>query len=337
MTIDAERSLIGALLLDPQAVKVCGTLRPDMFLDRLLGRMYQEFLRAYDLGYAANLVTLSEHLSDIPQGDLLSIVRECADSSVTSVAAGKYAEAIIRSYKARSATGIVSAVSFQPSGIEQQIGQVVNELEALQDGGRIAARRLDQIVEEVSRYFTFTESGRPRLSIGFPKLDECLGGLEGGDVIVIGARPGVGKSAFVTQVFSQMAQAGKRVLLYNLEMSDSQVYERLLAGVSGIRLSRIRRGKAFLGDEKERFSAANDKLKKWDIWVSSGAKSVSEIRAECRHMEADCIIIDYLQLVRSDRQYTNRTAEVGLISKSIKALAMELTCPIIVLSQLNRL
>ena len=69
MTIDAERSLIGALLLDPQAVKVCGTLRPDMFLDRLLGRMYQEFLRAYDLGYAANLVTLSEHLSDIPQGD----------------------------------------------------------------------------------------------------------------------------------------------------------------------------------------------------------------------------------------------------------------------------
>lgn len=335
MTFDSEKSLIGALLIDPKAVKDCGNLRPDMFCDRLLGRVYQEFLRAYDFGYPANLVTLRENLSDVPQGSLLDLVRECSSASVTSVAAGKYAEAIVRSYKARSAAGIVSAANFLPSGIDQQIGQVINELEALRDGGRAAARNLGQIVDDVSgRYFT--ASDRPRLYTGFPKLDNCMGGLEGGDVIVIGARPAVGKSAFVTQILSQMAQDGKRVLLYNLEMLEAQVYERVLARLSGISLTRIRRGKAFLGDEKERFSAANEKLRKLDIWISSGAKSVSEIRSECRHMGADCIVIDYLQLVRTDRRYSNRASEVGDVSKSIKALAMELNRPIIVLSQLNR-
>lgn len=137
MTFDAEKSLIGALLIDPKAVKDCGNLRPDMFCNRLLGQVYQEFLRAYDFGYPANLVTLRENLSDVPQCSLLDLVRECSSASVTSVAAGKYAETIVRSYKARSAAGIVSAANFLPSGIDQQIGQVINELEALQDGGRL--------------------------------------------------------------------------------------------------------------------------------------------------------------------------------------------------------
>lgn len=153
---------------------------------------------------------------------------------------------------------------------------------------------------------------------------------------MIGARPAVGKSAFVTQVLMSMGAAGKRVLLYNLEMREAQVYERMLSRQSGIKLNRIRRGKSFLNDEKSRFDAANTELKKLDIWISSGAKTVPEIRSECRNMGADCIIIDYLQLVRTDRHYSNRASEVGEISKSIKALAMELKCPIIILSQLNR-
>ena len=134
----------------------------------------------------------------------------------------------------------------------------------------------------------------------------------------------------------QMAKRGKKIGFYNLEMSDKQVYERLLSNQSGIQLNRIRRAVRFLGDEKERFEKANQELKEIDILISSGTKTVSEIRNESRHQELDCIVIDYLQLVRSDVKYQSRASEVGAISKAIKSLAMELNIPIIALSQLNR-
>ena len=335
MILNPEKALIGALMIDPQAVKDCGSLQPEMFMDGLLGRIYLQYLRAYDFRYPANLVTIAENMPDIPKPQLLDCLKKCSDSSVVSTAAGKYADAIAEAYKAREATRLINGVNFQPMEIERQIGELVNDLDALRGGPRTSVRNLAQIVDDVSsRYFTDSES--PRLYTGFPRLDECLGGLEDGDVIVVGARPAVGKSAFVTKILMSIGAAGKRVLLYNLEMSERQVYERMVSRQSGIKLNRIRRGKSFLGDEKGRFDTANGELKRLDVWISSGAKSVSEIRNECRNMDADCIIIDYLQLVRSDRRYSNRASEVGDISKSIKALAMELKCPVIVLSQLNR-
>lgn len=336
MTLNAEQALIGALMINPAAVKDCGNLRADMFTDELNGRLYLEFVRAYEFGYTANPVTFADNLPDAPKGELMNRLAGYMDSSITSAAAGQYAQAIVAAYKVREASRVISAVMFQPAGIERQIGQVVNDLEAVQGSERTSAKSLAQIVDAVSLDY-FTDRERPRLYTGFPKLDDCLGGMEGGDVVVIGARPAVGKSALVTQILMNMGKAGKRVLLYNLEMRETQVYERMVSRLSGIQLSRIRRGKSFLGDEKDRFTAANKDLKKLDIWISSGAKTVSEIRQECRNMGADCIIIDYLQLIRSERHYSNRSSEVGNISKSIKAMAMELNCPVIVLSQLNRL
>ena len=107
--------------------------------------------------------------------------------------------------------------------------------------------------------------------------------------------------------------------------------------MSEIGLTRVRRAKAFLGGEKEAFDKANETLSGYSITISTGAKSVSEIRAECRHQRYDVIVIDYLQLIKADRRFGNRASEVGDISKAIKALAMELHVPIIVLSQLNRI
>ena len=110
----------------------------------------------------------------------------------------------------------------------------------------------------------------------------------------------------------------------------------MLSSISGIGLTRIRRARNFLGDEREKFDSANEKLKKTSVFIRSGSVSVSQIRNECRHLELDCIVIDYIQLVRSDIRYNNRASEVGAVSKAIKALAMELKIPIIALSQLNR-
>ena len=199
------------------------------------------------------------------------------------------------------------------------------------------SKSLPEIIKEnMNNYFCDREEDR--LYVGFSKLDDLLGGLEGGDMIVIGARPGVGKSALVTQITSNMAANGKRVGFYNLEMQEKQVYERFVVAQSGIGLTRLRRAKKFLGDEEERFKKANKALLERDnIVITTGSKSMNEIRSESRHMGYDVIIIDYLQLLKPDKSYRgNRYAEVGAISKAIKSLAMELNIPIIALSQLNR-
>ena len=158
-------------------------------------------------------------------------------------------------------------------------------------------------------------------------------------MIVIGARPAVGKSALVTQITSNLAKQGKRIGFYNLEMQNKQVYERFVVSESGIGLTRLRRAIKFLGDEEERFNKANETLEKAEniVITSGGAKSVSDIRNESRHMDYDIIIIDYMQLLKAETTYRgNRAAEVGEISRAIKNLAMELNIPIIALSQLNR-
>lgn len=336
MVLDAEVALIGALLTDEQAIKSCDGLEMNMFRDPLLGMVFREFQRAADFGYTLTLVEIAEKLSGIPPDILVERLRECLDSSISSALAPQYAAAVQRNFRAREADRIIGAVQFSPDCIDRQLGEIVNELESLADKERSTASRIGSVVDILQGEY-FRERKEKPLLTGFKRLDEYLGGLERGDIIVIGARPAVGKSALVTQMARHISGQGKRVLLYSLEMPERQLYERLVAQISGISLQRIRRAVDFLGGEKGRFDGANDQLKKLDLWISSGAKSVSQIRAEARHMDADCIIVDYLQLVRSERRYSNRASEVGEISKAFKALALELGCPIILLSQLNRL
>ena len=213
--------------------------------------------------------------------------------------------------------------------------EMLQELEAMKENDTVKIHALNEIVDSISDGY-FKEPDTEPLYTGLEKLDNTLGGLEGGDMIVIGARPAVGKSAFVTQIAINLADRKKKIAFYNLEMSDKQVYERLLSRKSRIGLNRIRRARSFLGDEKDRFDKANQELKKSTLFIRSGAVTVSQIRNECRHLDLDCIVIDYIQLLRSDIHYQSRANEVGAISKAIKALAMELNIPIIALSQLNR-
>ena len=336
MNLNAEQSLIGAVLVRPEELGKCDDIQPDMFIDPLLRRIFRVCQQLYDAGQAVNVITISQRISDVPRDTLGEIFKDCADSCIAGQSAESYAEAVRSAYIARQASQAVNAVQFTPADADRQIGELITSLESLRTPDRTGPKSLSQIIsEEKPRHFT--DMGGHGLNTGFPLLDDCLGGLEGGDIAVIGARPAVGKSAFVTQLMLQVAQQGKRVVLFNLEMREAQVYERIVASRSGIPLSRVRRALAFQGDERERYEETNASVSKLDVWISSGRKRVSTIRAECRHLDADLIIVDYLQLIEPDRKYGNRASEVGDISKSLKGLAMELGVPIVVLSQLNRL
>lgn len=335
----AEMNVLGALLIDASRISDVYFLSSDMFTDAIIGRMFLEYQRGYDNHYDVNVSVLIQNVSceEYPESSVLEVIRECSEEYQTGTSIKSHANVIKNEYVASKFRRIISSVQVNAGSVYEQIGRIVTDLESLQDGRSSKSKSLSQIAEEnKDKYFVDNET--EKTYIGFSKLDDLLGGLEGGDMIVIGARPAVGKSAFVTQITSNLSEQGKRIGFYNLEMQEKQVYERFVASQSGIGLTRLRRAKKFLGDEKERFDKANEVLEKRDnIVITTGSKAVSEIRSESRHMGYDIIIIDYLQLLKSDKEYRgNRYAEVGAISKAIKALAMELNIPIIALSQLNR-
>ena len=341
MSYLAEKSVIGSLLMDKECMSdIYGILEPQMFTSELLGKVYREYQRAFDNGYDLTLPMIEQKLrsDSFPSDLIMQELRDCIEDTITSAAAKQNAIVVESDYKAKRLNEILDAVKVSPANIKSQIGALRNELDALQSGSQTTSKSLSEIANEFKDQY-FKEHEIEPLYIGFDKLDDLLGGLEGGDMIVIGARPAVGKSAFVTQITSNLARKGKRIGFYNLEMQNKQVYERFVVNESGIGLTRLRRAVKFLGDEKERFDSANERLAKADniVITSAGAKSVGDIKAESKNMDYDIIIIDYLQLLKADNTYRgNRTAEVGEISRAIKNLAMELNIPVIALSQLNR-
>ena len=341
MSFLAEKAVIGSLLMNQNCMSdIYGMLEPYMFTSELLGKVFHEYQRAYDRAYELSLPMIDQKLrcDSWTSEMILQDLKECMTSVFTTAQIKQNAIVVMNDYKAHKANKILSTIKVTPNNLKEQIGALQNELQALQDNRQIHSKTLADIVaENKDKYFKEREI-KP-LYLGFNKLDELLGGLEGGDMIVIGARPAVGKSALVTQITSNLAKQGKRIGFYNLEMQNKQVYERFLVNESGIGLTRLRRAIKFLGDEKERFDKANERLAKSDniVITSAGAKSVGDIRNESKHMDYDIIIIDYLQLLKADNTYRgNRAAEVGEISRAIKNLAMELNIPIIALSQLNR-
>lgn len=336
----AEQNIVGSLLMDSSCMdKMYNRLTSEMFTSQILGRIYLEFQRGYDNHYPVDVVVLEQKLKsdNFPSEFLMQDIKECISNTVTSATVKTYITAVENDYKARMLENLLNSIKVMPDKVNEQIGLLLNELEALQDNKQTKSKTLAEITRENKDKY-FRESEIQRINIGFEQLDDLLGGLEGGDMIVIGARPGIGKSAFVTQITSFLAKLGKRVGFYNLEMQEKQVYERFVVSESGISLTRLRRAVRFLGDEKERFDRANEILEsKENIVITTGSKTVSEIRSESLHMGYDIIIIDYLQLLKEDRFYKgNRYAEVGEISRAIKELAMELNIPVIALSQLNR-
>lgn len=341
MSYIAEQNVIGSLLMDNDCMsEIYNILEPQMFTSELLGKMYHEFQRGYSNRYQVNLAVLEQKLrsDNFPQSLIMDEIKACMASTITSATVKSDANVIISDYKAHRLDNFLNTIKVTPNNLNEQIRAISQELEVLQDKRQSKSKTLAEIAKENKGNY-FKEREVEPLRLGFSKLDDLLGGLEGGDMIVIGARPAVGKSALVTQITSNLAKQGKRIGFYNLEMQNKQMYERFVVSESGIGLTRLRRAVRFLGDEKERFDKANETLEKAEniVITSAGSKSVGEIRSESKHMDYDIIIIDYLQLLKADNTYRgNRTAEVGEISRAIKNLAMELNIPIIALSQLNR-
>ena len=331
---EAEFGVIGCVLNG-----IWRTLKPEMFSSEFAQDTYKEMLAMYDRNESIDPMSLSMVLEShkYTQEQISGLMKSCITETITSTMIKSYADAVVKEYKARTVKDMFQRASLKPCDIDDTIGDLLTRLEHLQEGKEVKLKPIKEIVgENKDKYFN-ESVGEGGIRIGLSQLDDALGELERGDVTVIAARPAVGKSALTTQIIGNMAKRGLKVAYFNLEMNDKQVYERFISRLAEIGLTRIRRAKAFLGDEEEKFNQANEEMSDYQLWVASGTVSPRDIKAECRHQDFDVIVVDYLQLLTPDSQGRGRSEEVGSISRALKVIAGDLKTHVIALSQINRL
>lgn len=339
MSLIAEQSVIGCLLLDrKEIVKVSQILTPEMFTDGFLGRVYYELRNGFENNADVDEITLMRKLSDSVRSEQ-EVGIELADivqSQFRTESVETYADMVIRDYRANKANEIINKIQITGETVNKDIRDVTASLEALLGDKQSNESTVPEIAEKYKDDY-FHEDDRPRVKIGLKEFDEAIN-LCGGDVMAIGARPKTGKSALALQIAIHLQNIGLKVGYFNLEMTRKQLFERMTAFTGDLDLNRILNGTRFLEGEKEKFDKAIETMRGMkNLTIFSGSKKVSDIRAESRGKGFDVIIIDYLQLLKSEgKRGANRYAEVGDISRGIKAIAMDYNIPVIILSQLNR-
>jgi replicative DNA helicase len=359
-SVEAEQSVLGGLLLDNLAWDRAADLLTEGDFYRLEHRLiFGAIASLIGASKPADVITVFEQLQGLGKGDDvggLAYLNALAQSVPSAANLRRYAEivrerAILRKLIATSDE--IATNAFNPQG--RAVAQLLDEAEAqiLKIGEEGARQRqgfqsIDKLaVALIDRVMELAENGAEDVTgvrSGFFDLDRNMAGLQKGDLIVLAARPSMGKTAFALNIAENVAvHEGLPVLVFSMEMGASQLALRLVGSLGRIDQTHLRTGK--LGDDEwGRLAEAVDKLKQAQIFIDeTPGLNVAELRARARRMARQfggtlgLIVIDYLQLMSgSGGSDENRATELGEISRGLKGLAKELQCPVIALSQLNR-
>jgi replicative DNA helicase len=351
--LEAERSVLGAILLHNDAFNLAAEVidAGDFFRDAHR-RIFDKMVKLVERGDAIDLVTLKEELGR--SGDLEEVggpayITALVDGVPRSTNVEYYAKIIKEKATLRSlifsANKIVATAYEAEEDADVILDQAEHAIFAIADDKvrdgfvsmkHLAQSSLDTIEKLHSRKELIT--GVPS---GFTDLDEMMSGLQPSDLIIVAARPSMGKTSLVLNIAQHVGtKTDLTVGLFSLEMSKEQLFLRMLTAEARIDAHRLRGG--FLGERDwGKLSQAIGTLSEAKIFIDdSPAIGVLEMRAKCRRLAAehglDLVIIDYIQLMQGRGRFENRTLEVASISRSLKGLAKELSVPIVVLSQLSR-
>ncbi len=351
--IAAEEAVLGSLLLDRDAIiKVAPFLRPDDFYREAHGWIYGAVLDLYARREPGDPVTLSAELERNGRLDPIggySYIIGLVNRTPTAVHIEYYARIVERTSVLRrliSAGGEIAALGYSE---ENEVEQTLDKAEQIlfTVSQRTTTKDFASIEQVLNDYYDRIESiqnnpgGVVGVPTGFHDLDEMTGGLQPSDLIIMAARPGVGKTSMALGIAHNAAERGKRVGVFSLEMSREQLVQRLLAVETGVDSQRLRLG--YLTDEDWHLvSDAIGRLAQMHIYIDdSAALTVMEVRSKARRLEAevgvDMLIVDYLQLMQGTaRRDGNRVQEVSEISRGLKQLARELNIPVLACAQLSR-
>ena len=351
----AEQSVIGAIILDEKSLaKVIDIVSAEDFYFEDLKACYQAILELSSKGKPIDFVTVLNAVTSkeiYKESQLKRILFECTERTPSISNVEQYAKIIANSAKARKLQGIGAKLSFDGVSAEnadETVDQVMSEL--FEISSKRQAKKTVNIGDVGLKLFESYTKDNPgsenRTDTGFKKLDEILKGMSAGNLIILAARPKLGKTAFALSIAENVAKSGKTVTFFSLEMEAKEIYERLLAKNSKVPMNTLidkrfndkKRQQRIRSDELSRISESIDSTYNLPIKINDNPGcTVNDIRLECRMIkDLGLIVIDYLQLMNSTKRHDNRNLEVGAICRELKCLASELGVPILCLSQLNR-
>ena len=334
--MNAEKQIIGSLLLDSSRIDEMHLINSEMFVDSILGKIFSIYEHA-DGKEVNQLVIIPQIKSDmLSEKDAVNLLANLVAERDSGISDRCCVNAIYDEYRKRKFEEAMSHTRVSSQNIDKTLEEYQELIDGLQrNDSENEPKSLSQLTELQSEYFV--EKNENGFTFGFTKIDKAIGGLDEGDLIIIAARPAVGKSAYTLQAIRKFGREGKRVGYFNLEMAEKQIYERAVASASGIDMTRIRLATNFLNDEKEKFIYGNELLRaEKNVFIISDKHTINEIRNVQKKAKYDIIVIDYLQLIQSNSKRNSRVAEVGDISRGLKAIAKDFHIPVIALSQLNR-
>ena len=359
-SVEAEQSVLGGLLLDNLAWDRAAELLTDSDFYRYEHRLIFSAIAALvQHSRPADVITVFEHLQGLGKADDcggLAYLNALAQSVPSAANMRRYAEivrerAVLR--KLIAASDEIATAAFNREG--RNVGQILDEAESKilkigeegsrqQQGPQSMDRLVVALLDRVNELAETDAGDVTGVRTGYFEMDSMTAGLQKGDLIVLAARPSMGKTAFALNIAEHVSVKEELpVLVFSMEMGASQLALRLVGSLGRINQQNLRTGR-LADDEWGRLAEAVDKLGKVQMFIDeTAALTVAELRARARRMARQfggtlgLIIVDYLQLMSgSGGSDENRATELGEISRGLKALAKELQCPVIALSQLNR-
>ncbi|MBU1092807.1 replicative DNA helicase [Patescibacteria group bacterium] len=350
--IDVEKSLLGSLLLDKDAIiKVADILVPNDFYEERHGIVFATMLALYEKMRPIDVVTLSNALKDEKKLDKIggaSYLTNLAGSLPSTASVVHYAEIIKEKSTLRSLISAGADITAFGRAEGKDVDILLDEAEQrlfavarkYLRGGFVSVRDvLDEAFERIDKLHE--NRGQTRgVPTGFKQLDHILSGFQKSDLIVVAARPSMGKTSLALNFALNAATNGYAVGMFHLEMSKDQVVDRLISAQSGIDSWRLRTGN-LREEDFAKLSDAMSKLAEMPIYVDdSPGSNVLEMRTKARRLQSDkkldLLVVDYLQLMEARRSSDSRVQEISEISRGLKALARELNIPVIAVSQLSR-
>jgi replicative DNA helicase len=353
--LDAEESVLGAMMLSPGAIgAVSEALSATDFYRESHAKVYRAALMLYGRGEPVDAITLVDELER--RGELEGVggkvrIHELAALVPAAANAGHYAR-IVREMS--TLRGLIKAGSeIARLGMDRQgdeatelvdrAEQIIFDLSQSRVAGDFS--HIEELLKEsFERITALYESGADITGVasGFAELDKLTSGFQPGNLVILAARPSMGKSGLALCIAANLAVRHEMpVALFTLEMSKSEVTQRLMCSEAKVESQRLRSGN-LAPDDWPRLTAACDRLAKAPVWVDdTGSITMMEIRSKARRLKMrepnlGLIVVDYLQLMTSGSNAENRVQEVSQISRALKVLARDLDVPVLALSQLSR-
>jgi replicative DNA helicase len=346
-----ERAILGSVLLDPSCLDdIAHLIRPEDFYDDANQRLFQVMAGRHDKGKRIDVALLVSQLKKEDSFDLVGGTKYLAElaDSVPNAAHARHYASIVRDHSTmrkliHAGTEIVKAgyddddASAAAEKAESLVFAVLGQ--RLGQGERPILELMHAAMDRVDARLRGEIVGGG-VSTGFTDLDAMTGGLHNSELTILAARPSMGKSACALNVAENVAADGKAVLIVSLEMSETELSDRLLCSVARVNGHRARNGTVDQAD-RQRMMAAAGTISAWDVFIDDRpSRRMAEISSMARRLKRkpglDLLIIDYLQLIEPEKSRDNRQEQVAQISRRMKALAKELDVPVLCLCQLSR-